>query len=340
MIEPCAYLTAKTFYLPTNVLSNEMINKNHPEWTVEKIAAKTGVYNRFIVDKNECSSDLGLKAASKLFQDYNVIKSDIDYLIFCTQTPDYFLPTTACIIQDKLGLKKSIGAIDINLGCSGFVYGLGIAKGLIVSGQAKKVLFITSETYSKIIDPNDKTNKTIFGDAASAVLIESEKREGVLSAEIGNFQYGTDGSGAEFLILKKGGMRFPIGFGENIESLDDDTRKDFFLHMDGKAIFNFTAFEVPPLLKRTAELNHLELNQVDLFVLHQANSYMLQTIRKRADIDEKRFYVNMSCANTVSSTIPIALYQAQEECKIKEGSNVIISGFGVGLSMGCVILRF
>jgi 3-oxoacyl-[acyl-carrier-protein] synthase III len=337
-----AYISGISYYLPTKVLTNDDIHQNHPEWSVDKISQKTGVEQRYLVAGDECSSDLGVKAAERLFDEYSVDKACIDYLILCTQSPDYFLPTTACIIQDRLGLGKHIGALDINLGCSGFVYGLGLAKGLIVSGQATNVLLITAETYSKFIHPKDKSNKTIFGDAAAATLITDGGMDVKgHKGKICSFVNRTDGSGYHHLIVRNGGMRHPER--NAIDEYDESgsfIKNDDFLFMDGKEIFNFTAFQVPGLVNDIIIKNEIAKEAVDHFIFHQANSFMLQTIRKRCGIPAEAFYVNMSCANTVSSTIPIALYQAFSEGLIKDGQKVMIAGFGVGLSMSGTIINF
>jgi len=188
-----AKIKALSYYLPTNVLTNQAINDEFPEWSVEKISAKTGIYNRHIAGVAEFSSDMAIKAAELMFREHNISPSSIDFILFCTQSPDYFLPTTACIIQNKLGVPTTAGALDFNLGCSGYVYGLALAKGLILAGIAKNLLLITAETYTKFIHPKDKSNKTIFGDAASATLITRD--DGF--AEILEFDLGTDGSGAD-----------------------------------------------------------------------------------------------------------------------------------------------
>ena len=336
------YINAISYYLPETVLDNKMINEQHPEWSIEKISSKTGIETRYISAKDEFSSDMAFKAVEKLFVEYNINREDIDYLILCTQTPDYFLPTTACILQDKLKLRKNIGALDFNLGCSGFVYGLGLAKGLVQTGQAKNILLVTSETYSKFIHPNDKANKTIFGDAAAATLISCNKIDGQLCASIGNFEYGTDGGGFENLIVKNGGMKFRQEVGNDNFNEEDGVFKnnDDYLYMDGKAIFNFTAFEVPGLISRTLEKNNILKENIDLFIFHQANKFMLDTVRKRSGIDSNKFYTNFSCANTVSSTIPIALKLAISEGNISTENKVLLAGFGVGLSMASTILNF
>ena len=168
-----AYIKHIDFYLPEKVLSNSDIVEQFPEWTVDKIEKKIGIKERHITVDGETASDLAIKAAEKLFAANGIDRETIDYLIFVTQSPDYHLPTTACLIQTRLGLSKKITAIDVNLGCSGFVTGLSLAKAIIVSGQAKNVLLLTAETYSKYMHERDKSNRTIFGDGAAATLVST-----------------------------------------------------------------------------------------------------------------------------------------------------------------------
>lgn len=330
-----AYIKAISYSLPHKVLTNEDLVKEFPEWSVDKIANKIGVNERHICDVNETTVDLAVKAGEKLFEENNAIKREnIDFVILCTQSPDYFLPTSACLVQDRLGLRTNIGAFDFNLGCSGYVYGLSIAKGLICGGIAENILLITSETYSKHMHPKDKGNRTIFGDAASATLVSKDG-----FAEIGNFSLGTDGRGAENLIVKTGGMRYPeplndLSFDENKNPKSSD-----YLYMDGTEIFNFTMEAVPLLVKDTLLKNNLLQDEIDLFVFHQANKYMMNFIRKKIKIEEAKFYYCMNnFGNTVSSTIPIALYEAGNE-GILNGS-VLLAGFGVGYSWAGVVLKF
>ncbi len=334
-----AYLNSIEYYLPKKILSNDKINREHPEWSVDKISKKTGIKNRYIADVNEFSSDMALKAAAKLFEATGFDRNEIDYLILCTQSPDYLIPTTACIIQNKLGLKNDTGAIDINMGCSGYIYGLSYAKGLIYSQQAKNILFITSETYSKYIHQLDKSNKTIFGDGASASLISSQKTE--LSGEIKNFTFYTDGSGYDKLIVRNSGVKNDGVSQDIFDENQNFIRNDANLFMDGKAIFEFTSFKVPPIIKSVLTMNEESLDEIDLFVFHQANAYMMKFIRKFCNIPEERFFLYIEdCANTVSSTIPIALQEAIKSKRIKKGSKVLLAGYGVGLSIACTILNF
>lgn len=337
-----AYLQAVSYYLPEKCLTNEELSEKHPEWSVDKIAAKTGIHNRYLSAANETAGDMAIAASERLFVDNQIEKSKIDFVLLCTQSPDYFLPTTACVVQDKLGLNKRCGALDFNLGCSGFIYGLGLAKGLLLSGQATNILLITSETYTKHIHPLDKNNKTIFGDGAAACLISNEKSQSMWNAEIMDFSYSTDGSGYQNLIIKNGGLRNRVvGNAEDVFVDDIFLKNDDYIFMDGKAIFDFTAFEVPKLISENLMRNESDIDNVDLFIFHQANQYMLNFIRNRCKIPEHKFYIDIKDGgNTVSSTIPIALKRASIKSIINKGDRLLLCGFGVGLSMGAVVLKF
>lgn len=328
-----AFIKAISYYLPEKIVSNQDLIREFPEWTVEKIAGKVGVSERHVAAEKETAADMGVKAAEKLFTEQNVNKNEIDYLLFCTQSPDYFLPTSACVMQDRLGLRTDIGALDYNLGCSGFIYGLSLAKGLIAAQIASNVLLITSETYTKHIHPRDKGNRTIFGDGAAATLISIEGY-----AEIGAFSLGTDGRGANNLIVKQGGMRYPELFGDFKEDEKGNTTSSDHLFMDGAEIFNFTAEAVPVLVKEVLTKNELNPDEIDLYIFHQANQYMMNYLRKLIEIDKEKFYFYLDkVGNTVSSTIPIALVEAQKENRLK--GNVLLAGFGVGYSWGGVNLK-
>jgi len=332
------YIKAISHYLPEEILSNEKLNQSFPEWDVNKISGKTGISDRHIAATDELSSDMAVKAAEKLFTEHAIDKGTIDFLLLCTQSPDYFLPTTACLVQDRLGLSTGIGALDYNLGCSGFVYGLAIAKGLISGGMAKNVLLITAESYSKFIHPKDKSNLTIFGDAAAATLVSAE--EGFCS--IGNFEFGTDGRGANNLIVKKGGMRNPnTDAGEDIIDEYGNVQNDSNLYMNGTEIFNFTSESVPVLIQKVLQKNELTADDIDLYIFHQANKYMLGHLRKKIKIPEEKFFIFLEgCGNTVSSTIPIALQEAVRQQKTPVGSKLVLAGFGVGYSWAGCILQF
>jgi 3-oxoacyl-[acyl-carrier-protein] synthase-3 len=299
------------------------------------VAKKVGVNVRHLAAENETAGGMAEKAARKLFEEYQISPKEIDFVMLCTQSPDYFLPSTACVLQHKLGIPTSAGAFDYNLGCSGCIYGLAMAKGLISAGIAKNVLLLTAETYNKYLHPSDKSNRSIFGDGAAACLVSTEG-----FAEIGEFSLGTDGSGAEKLIVKTGAARCkqPTGLSEVDE--EGHTRFDDYLYMDGGGIFNFTLDTVPEMMKDILVKNRLTAENVDYYVFHQANKFMLSTIRKVCVLPKEKFYINLEeTGNTVSSTVMIGLKDCIQSGTITQGMNVMISGFGVGLSWGGTILR-
>ncbi len=316
-------ITRIEYCLPETVRTNADIEKVFPDFKSAKVEQKIGIVSRHAAAPDETALDLAQKACEKLFRHYE--KGKIDYLLLCTQSPDYILPTSACILQDRLGLSKSVGALDYNLGCSGFVYGLSLAKGLISGGIAEHVLLVTSETYSKHISPADKGNTAIFGDAAAATVIESSEEE-----HIGRFCLGTDGSGYQKLIVRNGGMRSPKDGGSGDH-----------LFMDGPEVFKFVMEAVPEMVRNVLLKNGLSVSDIDCFVLHQANAYMLKTLRKLMNIPEDRFYVNMKeTGNTVSATIPLAMKQAEEQGIIRRGDRILLAGFGVGFSYGAAVITF
>jgi 3-oxoacyl-[acyl-carrier-protein] synthase III len=330
-----AFIKAISYYLPEKVLTNEELLKEFPEWTVDKVASKIGVSERHICGNKDTASDLGYMAAKKLFAEYGIAAGEIDFVLYCTQSPDYFLPTTACILQDRLDIPTSAGALDFNLGCSGFIYGLSLAKGLVVAGIASNILLITSETYSKYIHPKDKGNRTIFGDGAAATLIS---RDGFASIE--NFILGTDGKGADKLILKTGAFRYKEKLNDLVFKDDIPVSSDH-LFMDGMEIFNFTLERIPKLVEEILSVSKTEKDLIDLFIFHQANRYMLEFLRKKLKIEEAKFFYYLDkVGNTVSSTVPIALKEALLKGQAGKNSKVLIAGFGVGYSWGACLLQF
>lgn len=328
-------IKAISYHLPENSVTNEDLVKAFPEWNVEKIANKIGIDCRYIASPEQTAGDLAFIVASKLLEENEIDKKAIDFLLLCTQSPDYFLPTTACILQDKLGLPKSCGALDYNLGCSGAIYGLALASSLVEAGMAKNVLLITAETYNKHIHPSDKSNRSLFGDGAAACIVSSEGK-----FNIGKFVFGTDGSGFDNLIIKTGGMRCKNSNGKEETDGDGHVRRDDYLYMNGTAVFNFTLEVVPGLIKNVIKKNGLEsIDNVDYFILHQANKYMLDTIRKITRIPKDKFFIGLADkGNTVSSTCLMALKDAENKELIKPGDQIVMAGFGVGLSYaGCLI---
>ena len=324
MIE--AYINNIEYFLPSNIESNQKIlrkiggdNKKN-----KKIIRKIGIENRRIADNNTFSNDLAIKSARKILKSFDA--KSIDHLIYCTQTPDYLIPTNACIIQNRLNLKKNIGAFDINLGCSGYVYSLSIAKSLIVSGHAKNILLITADTYSKFIKKNDLSTRLIFSDSSTSTIISSKKNSN--SFKILNFTYGTDGAGYKDFIVNNFGSRFRNNPKKNGE----------FIHMEGKNIFNFTLNEIPRAINEFLKKNHFDFKKISFFVFHQANEFIVKNLQKKLKIPDEKIIIDIkNVGNTVSGTIPIIL--SKNSKKIKRGQYVLLVGFGVGFSWGICLIK-
>lgn len=333
-------IKAISYYLPKNITDNEALSRLFPEWSADAIEQKTGIRQRHVCDWDEIASDCAVKAAEKLFEEYQIDRQGIEFVLFCTQSPDYTSPTTACLIQKRLGLPNNVGALDINLGCSGFVYSLSVAKGLIAGVGVENVLLLTSEVLTKHIHPKDKSSRTLFGDAGAAALLCRSGEEG---EGIGNFVFGTEGRDDDTMILRNRGFRYPL---LNVSGLDyqdgyGNTFNDTYFHMDGPAVFVFALKQVPPMIADLLSRNCCTMDDIDLFVFHQANAYILEALRRKLKIDADRFFVCLrDVGNTVSSTLPIALYEAERCGKIKKGNRVLLAAFGVGLSWAGTIVQY
>ena len=333
-----AAINAIEYALPSDILDNEALAGNFKGWSAEKIFSKTGIRGRHIAREDQCASDLAVEAAQKLFVRGVCDPHDIDFLLFCTQSPDYLLPTSACIIQHRLGLATGCAAFDFNLGCSGYIYGLGLAQALIESGQARKVLLLTADTYSKFINKNDKSVRTLFGDAASATYLNAVDSSSPL---LGPFSYGTDGSGAENLIVPTGGLRRRF-VAEACVHVDEsgNARTANDLYMNGPEIFNFSIRVVPSTVSELLKKANIRIGDIDLFIFHQANKFMLDHLRMKLDLPVEKFMISMEdIGNTVSSSIPIAIKMAADEGKLTLNHVVMLVGFGVGYSWGGTLYR-
>lgn len=335
-----AAIQAIQFHVPDNVVTNAALAAQFPEWGVERVARRTGILERHIASAEECSSDLAVAAARKLFDSGACRPGDVDFVLLCTQSPDYFLPTTACLVQDRLGLPVKCGALDFNLGHSGYIYGLGLAKGLVETGQADKVLLITAETYSKYLHPEDKSVRLIFGDAAAVTLVA-----GVEGSEpfLGPFVYGTDGSGAENLIVATGAMRHRRGCERPPAATDaaGNVKSPDHLFMNGGELFSYALQAVPNIVSEVLRRAGKTAADIDLFVFHQANRYILEQLGKAMKLPAEKVYIALeNWGNTVSSTVPIALHAACAEGRLRAGSLALLAGFGVGYSCGATLVRW
>lgn len=324
-----ASVRAIATHVPAAVLSNEDLARQFPDWPAEKILEKTGIRERRIAAADETAADLAYEAAVKLFATGAIDPGAVDFLILCTQAPDYILPTSACILQARLGLRRNIGAFDMNLGCSGFVYGLAVAASLIGSGAASNVLLLTADTYSRYINIRDKSVRTLFGDGAAAALVT---RDG--SGTIGPFIFGTDGSGASDLIVPAGGFRTPRTAQTGVEQESGgNVRSAEQLFMNGPNVMAFALREVPRTYRELLQATATTDGDVDYLVLHQGNKFMLDALQKKLGLSDPkvpRCYEDFG--NTVSSTIPFVLADLEKKGKLTPGTRVFTIGFGVGLS--------
>jgi 3-oxoacyl-[acyl-carrier-protein] synthase-3 len=332
-----AFVKALTYVLPATKVDNDDLQRENPDWDMPRIAAKVGITSRHVAAPDETSVDLAYQAGRKLLDGAAIDPASIDAVLFCTQTPDYLLPTSACVLQHRLGLGTQVAAFDFNQGCSGYIYGLAIAKSLIAGDMARNVLLLTGETYSKLIHPRDRTVRVLFGDAGSATLVGAEPG----GAEIGATTLGTDGSGAENLIVRAGGFRTPRSDDTKQEVTDDIgcTRTPEHLFMDGTAITTFAMQRVPELLDRTLERAGRTADDVQWFVFHQANAFMNERLRGRLKLPREKVPVFLeSVGNTVVNTIPLTIREKGGE--FRAGDGVMLVGFGVGYSWGASLLTW
>lgn len=335
-----ARIAAIATHLPSRVLSNAELAAAFPDWSADKILDKTGIRQRRIAADDETALDLAACACAALFDQAPQWRNRVDFIILCTQAPDHVLPTSACILQHRLGLSTGIGALDINLGCSGFVYGMSLAAGLIAAGTAATVLLVTADTYSKYIHLGDKSVRTLFGDGAAATIVTSDD---VAGGSIGPFVFGTDGGGADRLIVPAGGFRLPRSAATAVEREDrsGNVRNDDSLFMDGGAVLNFTLREVPRTFRALLEKAEVTPDDLTAVVLHQANKFMLDALQKKLGLDDARMPRRYEMiGNTVSSTIPFVLEQELAAGHLQAGSRVMVLGFGVGLSWAGALVGF
>ena len=335
-----ARITAVATHVPGTVLTNDELAAAFPSWTAAKILEKTGILERRIAAADETAGDLAAGAAAALFDRMPGVRDRIDFLIFCSQAPDYVLPTTACLLQDRLGLGTRVGALDINLGCSGFVYGLSLACGLIAGGMAKSVLLLTADTYSKYINAGDKSVRTLFGDGAAATLIESDPTG---DGAIGPFVFGTDGSGAEDLIVRTGGFRTPRTADTGVARDDGagNLRADDDLFMHGGNVMNFSLREVPRAVGELLTRSGTTLADHDAVIFHQANKFMIDALQRKLGLPADKVLRRYErVGNTVSSTIPFVLEEALAQGLCSQGRSMLLVGFGVGLSWAGARIRF
>lgn len=303
----------------------------------QKTAKTVGVQKRHIAADTICSSDLCYAAASRLLQELEWKAESIETLLFVSQTPDYVLPATSCVLHGRLGLASHCASLDINLGCSGYVYGLWVATKMARAQGAGRTLLLVGDTPSKFICAEDRSVVPLFGDAGSATAIEADEEGGPLL-----FDLGTDGSGAEHLIIRAGGFRERSSEATRLvtERPDGCRRSAECLEMNGGEIFNFSLDRVPPMVRGLAEEAYGSLEGVDYVVLHQANLFMLQYLAKRLKLPREKMPLSLEqYGNTSSATIPLTMATSLRETLQGRRNKLILAGFGVGLSWGGVAME-
>ncbi len=317
-------ITALEYYLPQSVEDNAALAVDNPDWPMAAIEEKIGIKSRHVAAAEETAADMAVSAAEKLFAG-GVDKETVDFVILVTQSPDYALPTSACLVQDRLGLKKNCMAFDVNLGCSGFVYGLGLGGSMIESGLASGGLVVCSETYTKYIDPHDRTCRPVFGDGAAAVVLAASSRDA-----LGPFEMGSDGSGGGSLMVADSGARR----GEAPASQP-------VLFMDGAKVLMFTMDKVPQCMEAVLQKSEKTLDDIDYFIFHQASRLVVDNIVRRMELPEEKVFRNYeNIGNTVSAALPVALKDAVAAKKISDGDLVMLVGFGVGYSWGACLVEW
>jgi len=319
-------------YVPKRKMPNselaELVDTSD-EW----IYSHTGIRNRHIADDSEAASDLAYHASVRALERAALEPDQIDLVLLATSTPDYpGLPSTACIVQDRLGAKHA-GAMDLVAACTGFIYGLETARAFVTSGAARTVLVIGSEVYSRIINWKDRDTCVLFGDGAGAVIVKRSDDETGQSGMIDSFLR-SRGSGAETLMRPSGGSRSPFVVGET----DVDTTK---LSMHGRRVYMFAVGAITDVVNYLLERNNLTIDQIDHVVPHQANIRIIEAACKRGNFPQEKFFTNLEeYANTSAASIPIALHEMEETGRLRRGDTVITVGFGAGLTYGGNLIRW
>lgn len=330
-------ISSPVYYLPKKVVFNEDLLK-YVDVSPEYILDKLGIEKRHFIASDETASTMAVEAVKKLFNSAPGLEGKIEFIIVTTQNPDNILPGIAPKIQHELNLNKNIFALDINLACSAYPYALSIASSLINSGLFTKGLIITSECYSRRMNMKDKNVCTLFGDAATATLIESTtENTGFIS-----FDFGTDGGGYDYLMIPAGGIKYPLSQESSIEKEfgPSQVRSDNDIYMNGKEIFNFVMDMVPRSIENCLKKGNLTLASIDYFVFHQANNYMLKALARNMKLPEEKVILDIKdYGNTVSSTIPIALSNMYKDNLVRKDKIILMCGFGVGLSWSTCIYK-
>jgi 3-oxoacyl-[acyl-carrier-protein] synthase-3 len=321
------------YCVPKSSLRNDELNIMFPEWNVSAVEKRVGVFQRAVAGVGETAYDLALSACKRLFDKHPNLNQKIDAVIFCTQTPDYILPSNAFLLHRDLKLGPKTIVFDYNLACSGYVYGLLMASGFIKMGVARNILLVTGDTYSKIVKHDDRATKMLFGDAATATWLGCDKSyqpEALISRFL-DFDLGADSAGWDKFIVKEGGNKFPLNQG----SVNASGHK---IQMDGVHVLNFLNHKVVPSLKCFLEKAHFSAEEISQFLVHQGSQLALESFKNRMEVSSEKVFSNLlQMGNTVSSSIPILIKDYFEACTPQKGSKLVLCSFGVGFSWGNLI---
>ena len=334
-----AYIHSIEYYLPNQTLTNAELGARYPHWNIEKTAQRAGIQTRHISAEGETAFDLAKKACDQLFAKNPEMKSKIDGILFCTQSPDFIMPSNSHLMHAYLGLSDRVLAFDFNLACSGFLYGLAMANSFIQSGLAQNILLITADTYSKYIHPEDRSARVLFGDGAAVTLISN--REGELSFL--DFELLSHGKESGKFCIPAGGLRTPKSAETSVTKTDaaGNVRSLENIHMDGMAVWSFINSAVPKQIKGMLAKHELSNEKIDQFIFHQASKMTLDSLMKVLGIQPSQAFSNLlEIGNTVSASIPILLKDATDQGVVKRGDLLLVSGFGVGLSYGSALVRY
>lgn len=324
--------------MPEKVITNDALQMTHPDWDVQKVGEKSGVLKRHIAGADETAFDLACQAVEKLFSSGQISKERIQGVIFCTQSPDYIMPSNSFLIHKYFGFTSEVWTFDYNLACSGFIFGLAVCRGMIETGMAENILLITADTYSKYINPNDRSTSVLFGDGAAAAVVSKDVEKGII-----DIQLASSGNEYDSFFIPAGGSRIPKDNHTKEISIDHsgNERTSEEIHMNGFAVWKFISRTVPEQILALLNRNNLSVDDIDFFGFHQASRMTLDSLTKALKIDNDKVYMNLErVGNTVSASIPIALKDAEREGKLKRGDTVLLSGFGVGLSWGSLIMKY
>lgn len=325
------------YHLPARVETNSDLRRAYPEWNMDRIERRTGVFSRHIAAPGETALDLARQACLKLFEANSGVISRIDAVLFCTQTPDYIMPPNSCLLHQQLDLTENVFALDFNLACSGFVYGLAIAFGLAASGVAKNILLVTADTYSRYVHPLDRATRVLFGDGAAATLVVASDDPGLIGVACG-----TVGKEGDRFIVPAGGCRTPRSSASRRATRDlaGNVRTQENIQMDGQAVLNFVKRVVPPHVRSLLRGSGLTLGDMQRVIFHQASAVALDWLERELDLKDGQSYRNLpALGNTVSASIPIALKDAITDGSVRSGDRVLLVGFGVGLSYASAIIE-